>query len=236
MEQYDVFARFYDETMGDRTATVEYLRELLRKNAPEARNLLELACGTGELLRHLSRDYEVSGLDLSGEMLKLAQKKLPRANFYRQSMAGFALPEKNDVILCAFDSINHLLRFGDWQRLFRSASKHLNPGGVFIFDMNSVGKLEEIITWPKAVYDGDGRTTIMGVNSAGRSVVSWNVRVFERVKGDQYKLYEEEIKEVSFPAARVKGALAPLFRKVRVISKGEGVGDEGDRLYFVCRI
>lgn len=235
MPSYDIFARFYDETMGDRTATVGFLRGLIDKARPQGSNLLELACGTGELLEAFAEDYEVSGLDLSGGMLKVAKKKLPRANFYQQSMAGFELPESYDVILCVFDSVNHLLKFSDWKKLFKSASRHLNEGGVFIFDMNSLGKLEEIVTRPEAVYDCGTSKAIMGVDDVGRGVVSWNVKVFEQVKGDQYKLHEEEIREISFPEAKVRESLAPLFGKVRMISKGEGKGDEGDRLYFVCK-
>jgi len=235
MQQYDIFAKFYDDTMGDRSATVEYLCGLIEKSNPKAHNLMELACGTGELLRAFDGRYEVSGLDLSRGMLKIARKKLPRARFYQASMAGFELPEKYDVILCVFDSINHLLKFSDWKKVFRSASRHLNDKGVFIFDMNSVGKLEDIVTWPEAVYDCGNSTAIMSVKDMGSGVVAWNVRVFEKMKGDLYKLHEEEIEETSFPVAKVKEALAPYFGKVKMISKGVGIGDEGDRLYFVCK-
>lgn len=236
MQQYDIFAKFYDDTMGDRSATVEYLRGLIEKSCPKAHSLLELACGTGELLKAFDEEYEVSGLDRSRGMLNIAREKLPWANFYQESMAGFELPGKYDVILCVFDSINHLLKFGDWKKVFLSASRHLNDKGVFIFDMNSVGKLEDIVTWPAAVYDCGGNTAIMSVGSLRRGIVAWNVRVFEKEKGDRFRLYEEEINETSFPVAKVKEALAKYFGKVKMISKGVGIGDEGDRLYFICKM
>lgn len=235
MEQYDIFANFYDATMGDRTAVAELLRGWIRKFNPHAQSVLELACGTGEIMRLLSDDYEVSGLDLSCGMLKVARRKLPAANFYRESMAGFELPEKYDAVYCVFDSINHLLRFSDWKKTFKSASRHLNAGGVFIFDMNTEKKLEEIVTRQPAVYDCAGNTAIMDVSATGRGTVNWNVKVFERTGDGRYRLHEEDIREISFPLCKVKAALAPFFSRVAMVDRKRSIGDEGERVYFVCQ-
>ena len=92
------------------------IRRLIRQHTPTARTLLELACGTGAILKILARYYDVVGLDLSPQMLSIARKKLPHVRLYRKDMVRFDLGTKFDVIICVFDSINHVLRFADWKK------------------------------------------------------------------------------------------------------------------------
>jgi ubiquinone/menaquinone biosynthesis C-methylase UbiE len=75
MASYDIFARFYDAVMGDGAEPTERLRGFIHKAHPEARNVLELACGTGSVLRHLSKHYDVWGLDRSRRMLAIAKSR-----------------------------------------------------------------------------------------------------------------------------------------------------------------
>ena len=72
MPGYDIFAQFYDAVQGDRAEHASYVRSLIRKHAPRARSVLELACGTGSVLKQLWTHYEVTGLDLSEQMLEVA--------------------------------------------------------------------------------------------------------------------------------------------------------------------
>jgi trans-aconitate methyltransferase len=134
LPSYDVYARFYDALEGDRTQHARYLRSLIKEHAPRARTLLELACGTGLILKQLWTHYEVTGLDLSEEMLERAAERLPGVPLFRGDMRSFELNERFDVVLCVYDSINHLLRFDDWLAVFARARDHLNDEGVFIFE------------------------------------------------------------------------------------------------------
>ena len=86
MASYDIFGNFYDAVMGDRADASEQLRRLIRRASPKAKNILELACGTGSVLKHLSKYYDVWGLDLSRKMLSIARKKVPQARLSRQNM------------------------------------------------------------------------------------------------------------------------------------------------------
>ena len=144
-DRYASFAKFYDAVMGDRTGPAEYLHGLIRRTKPNARKLLELACGTGSMLKHLGRYYEVSGIDLSRHMLSVARRKVPQAKLFQQNMVTFSLPERFDVICCVFDSINHIAPFSDWKKLFANVQRHLLPGGCFIFDINTQRKLDRHI-------------------------------------------------------------------------------------------
>ena len=68
--------------------------ELIRAAKPDARNVLELGCGTGSMLKHLQDAYEVFGVDISGKMLSIARKKVPRAKLFRQNMVDFQIDNR----------------------------------------------------------------------------------------------------------------------------------------------
>ena len=148
MTSYERFGEFYDAVMGDRRAAAEQVVELIRAAKPNAKNVLELGCGTGSILKCLQDAYEVSGLDISGKMLSVARKKVPRSKLYRQDMVDFRIGDRFDVIFCVFDSINQVRRFSDWKKVFAAVRRHLSPGGCFIFDINTQRKLERLIAGP----------------------------------------------------------------------------------------
>ena len=148
MTSYDSFAKFYDAVMGEPTARVTLLQTLIQELHPETESVLELGCGTGAVLKHLHPPYRIAGLDLSEGMLEVARRNVPDATFYQGDMSTFSLPMSFDVILCVFDSINHLTSFAQWQSLFQHVDHHLNAQGLFIFDINTLDKLERLSKAP----------------------------------------------------------------------------------------
>ena len=121
MSEYDSFSMHYDTLMGERDECVANVRKLLKTYAPNATSVLELGCGTGSVLKQLSSTYEVAGVDLSEAMLKAARRKLPGVWLKRQNIARLKVDRRFDVVLCLFDTINHLLRFEDWKKVFERA-------------------------------------------------------------------------------------------------------------------
>ena len=237
MANYDVFAKFYDAIMGDRAQAAEQLRGFIRKAHPRAKSVLELACGTGSVLKHLSRHYDVWGLDLSRPMLAIARKKVPQAKLSRQDMVKFRLNERFDVICCVFDSINHVLAFTDWKRLFGNVHQHLLAGGVFIFDINSQKKLNRHMAEPAWVHRFGNNFLIMEVTGTRRSRLSnWNIKVFERTGENRYVLHEENVPEVSFPVPKIVRALKLHFPSVQIIDTDRNrPSPESERLYFISK-
>jgi SAM-dependent methyltransferase len=237
MASYDTFGNFYDAVMGDRTEPTERLRGFIRKANPKATNVLELACGTGSVLKHVSKHYDVWGLDLSNRMLSIAREKVPQAKLSRQNMVTFHLREKFDVICCVYDSINHILTFADWKQLFRNAHHHLESGGVFIFDINTQKKLDRHIAEPVWVHRFGNNFLIMKVTGREKNSESnWNIKVFERLTGNRYLLHEEDIQEVSFSMRRIVRALRVHFPTVEIIDTDRKRPSlESERLYFVCK-
>ncbi|HEX8181132.1 MAG TPA: class I SAM-dependent methyltransferase [Pyrinomonadaceae bacterium] len=236
MESYTKFARFYDAVMGDQAGTARYIRKLIVQHKPEAQTLLELACGTGAVLVHLARDYEVAGLDRSSSMLAVARKRLPQVRLVHTDMRAFNLGQQFDVVLCVADSINHVLSFAGWRQVFRRVAAHLARGGLFIFDINTERKLKRHISEPPWVKPLDRNLLIMDVTDAGRGVSNWNIKVFAHQRGDNYKLFAEDIKEISFPADQIKQALLERFSVVKIIDRARRrPSNRSEQLFFICQ-
>lgn len=236
MTTYDHFAKFYDKAMGDPTAKAARLNELIRKHSPQAKTLLELASGTGSILKELSRDYTVEGLELSPKMLEIAKQKVPSATFHLGDMSNFNLTKQFDVILCVFDSINHLEQFEKWQAMFERVHDHLNKDGLFIFDFNTVGRLKRLIQAPPAISKLGDDYLFMTIAEAQSDASNWNIKIFEALGGNKFELHEENIIEASYPLQQVKGAVEKHFNILEIIDHFDGEpSDESDRVWIVGR-
>jgi SAM-dependent methyltransferase len=233
---YEKFYRFYDLVMGDRSDAARYIAGLIADHKPDARSVLEIACGTGSILGILSETYEVAGLDRSRPMLSIARKRLRHSCFFRQDITNFHIPRRFDVVICVFDSINHLLRFADWARTFRSAARHLNDGGLFIFDVNTIGKMQRLAegsVWERW-FNRD--LAVIKVTGGQRAKFVWDVTIFEHEKGDKYRLIHEKIHEAGFPMKRILSSVRAHFRSVKALDPfGAKASDRSERLYFVCK-
>jgi SAM-dependent methyltransferase len=233
---YEKFSRFYDLVMGERSEAANFTRGLIERHKPEAKAVLEIACGTGAISGFLAGTYKVTGLDRSRQMLALARKKLPHLRFYRQGMTTFRIAKRFDAIVCVFDSINHLLTFGEWKKMFRQVSRHLNDDGLFVFDVNTLGKLRRLANASVWSREFDRDLVIIKVVGGRRGIFDWDVKIFEHHKSDTFKLSHETIRELALPHKRILTALRDHFKKVKVIDPGGArPSDESERLYFVCK-
>jgi SAM-dependent methyltransferase len=236
MPAYENFGKFYDAVMGESTRPAKYVCDLIREAKPDTQRVLELGCGTGSMLKHLQRHYEVSGLDTSSTMLSIARQKVPRARLFQQNMVDFHIDDEFDVICCVFDSINHILRFPDWKKVFASVHRHLSRSGCFIFDINTQRKLERLISQPPWVHRFGSNLLIMGVTRLPNRGSNWNIKVFEHLENNHYVLHEENIVEVSFPPREIINALRVHFEKVRVIDPERiRPSSRSERLFFIAR-
>lgn len=237
MQSYEVFASFYDAVQGDRAEHAAYLRSLIEKHHPKAKTVMELACGTGSVLKQLQPDYEVAGVDLSVRMLEVAAQKLPRARLFREDMTRVRLGETFDVVLCVYDSINHLLRFEQWEAVFDCAREHLVEGGTFVFDINTERQLAALIERPPWTHwFGEGNLLLMDVTAGDDGISVWGIRVFEHLGDSSYELHTEDIAEVSFPVDQIRASLRERYRQVWVYDVQRSRPTvRSERLHFVCR-
>jgi cyclopropane fatty-acyl-phospholipid synthase-like methyltransferase len=236
MSNYDKFYKHYDAVMGDPKQKAVFLKSLIDKWHPKATTLMELACGTGAVLQYFAHNYDVSGVDLSKGMLSIAKKRLPKASFFRQDMTQFAVPGRLDVILCVYDSINHLVHFNDWQNVFARVKHHLNAKGVFIFDVNTVYKLDSLAKSPTWFHQFEKNYLAMSVQGKPHNLTNWNIKVFENVGRNKFRLYEENIQEKAFSASKIQHALRTHFKRTLALDpQGRKPTRETPKIFFVCQ-
>lgn len=116
---------------------------LLTALKSQPKTLLDIACGEGTFAIAMAQQgFDVTGIDQSSEMLSIAKRKAKRhvrkAVFQRMDMRNLELQETFDLITCWFDSLNYLLTNKDLETTFKGVHAHLNSGGFFIFDMNTI--------------------------------------------------------------------------------------------------
>ena len=237
MTIYAKFAAFYDEIMGDRTSEVQQLRDYITRYLPTATSLLELGCGTGALLAGLAKDMDVTGIDQSPEMLAIAANNVPSATLVPGDITKFSLGTRFDVVICMFDTLNHVSEFTGWLELFDRVHEHLVEGGLFVFDVNTVGRLRALSHQNPYVQDFGDHTLIMDISPSDGNVVLWEVKIFERLEGDLFRLHHEKILQLGVPIETIHTALEMNFDLLDETDIEYGrVSDEGsDRIYFAYR-
>lgn len=148
---YGKFAYLYDELMNDvpYEKWVEIVKSRAKKYEVQGKNLLDIGCGTGELsVRLFEEGFHVSGIDLSEDMLTVAQQKASERGFhlplYQQNMAELEGLGSFDIIGIFCDSLNYLQSEDEVKQTFSRVFQHLSTNGLFIFDVHSIYKLQEV--------------------------------------------------------------------------------------------
>ena len=149
MESYTGFARVYDLFMDNvpYEEWCEYLTALLIEYGIEDGLVLDLGCGTGKLTRLMEqKGYDMIGVDNSFEMLDIARESSDASILYLlQDMCEFELYGTVRAVYSACDSINYILEEEKLRKVFSLVNNYLDPGGIFIFDINSSYKYHELL-------------------------------------------------------------------------------------------
>ena len=161
MQKYMDFAYIYDKLTFDveYKKTADFIDEVIKKYGIKNTNLvLDLACGTGTMCNLLSdKGYDLTGIDFSENMLSVATEKSVGKNilYLNQDICQFELYGTMDAICCLLDSINHITDIKKLDKLFSLANNYLNPEGLFVFDINSPYKFENILADNIFTFDTD---------------------------------------------------------------------------------
>jgi SAM-dependent methyltransferase len=137
----DLYARYYDLLYSDKDykSEVDYVNRLIKTNKAKAKTLLDMGCGTG---RHAElfcdMGYTVHGIDLSEDMLTIAEtrrkEKEDKLSFSHSNIQALNLDKKFDVVVSLFHVMSYQNSNEELIKAFETAKKHLNDGGIFIFD------------------------------------------------------------------------------------------------------
>ena len=149
MSAYDALAASYDDLTVDvqYEKRADFIEKLFRRSRIPVHTVLDLACGTGAMTWLLtSRGYELIAVDGSEDMLAAAMGKSGTVEgvapiFLHQSMPKLDLYGTVDAAICCLDSLNYLTRPADVQRTFQRLHLFIAPGGLLVFDINTVEKL-----------------------------------------------------------------------------------------------
>ena len=111
------------------------LRELLAvEGVGDGARVVEAACGTGAHLVHLKQWFDVSGFDISEDMLRIAREKLPGIKLFRADMTDFAIEQPCDGLLCLFSSIGYVFPEQRLRAAARCFAGAVRPGGALIVE------------------------------------------------------------------------------------------------------
>lgn len=153
---YSVLAPFYEALSDyrDWDAWIHFVWTVLtharlQTGSPVVPRILDAACGTGRIARALvDRGCTVVGVDASDAMLAEAAIKRDsvgdKLRLYRQDLRELTLEESFDAAICLCDSLNYMLELSDLKKAFQRIAAHLEPGGLFLFDMDTEWKLANI--------------------------------------------------------------------------------------------
>jgi SAM-dependent methyltransferase len=145
MSAFNHYARYYDLLYKDKdyAGEAQHVHEIIQRIAPGAKTILELGCGTCGHAVHLAAEgYVIHGIDISNEMLKLAEyrlKEIPhpiasRISISHGDIRDIRLGQRFDVVIGLFHVISYLPTNDDLKATFKTAKIHLKDGGLFLFD------------------------------------------------------------------------------------------------------
>ena len=136
---YDQAAAAYDVLHAarekDYAGEAARIAELVRERRPEARSLLDTACGTGGHLRFLRHHFDqVEGVDGSPAMLARARSRVPDVPLHDGDLRTFDLGRQFDAVTCLFSSIAYLVPAEELRRGVTNLARHLVDGGVLVVE------------------------------------------------------------------------------------------------------
>lgn len=134
---YESDAQLYDLIYGNKNYANEawQIVQLLKRNGAEPGcSLLDVACGTGGHLNFWQYIYVCTGCDISEDMLRIARRKVHHAQFTKANMLQLDLKKKFNVITCMFSAIGYTRTLEGLKQAVEGFAKHLNSGGVLVFD------------------------------------------------------------------------------------------------------
>ena len=129
-------AQYYDliYSFKDYEEEAQQIRDLITDEHPTARSILDVACGTAEHAKYLSDNFQIDGIDLEPEFVRIAQEKVSNGGFWDADMSDFDLGLQYDVVQCLFSSIGYLKKAEQVVDALICFKNHLNPEGIILVE------------------------------------------------------------------------------------------------------
>lgn len=243
MDAYTSFAEVYDMFM-DNVPYEEwrrYLTELLKEYRIEEGVVCELGCGTGKMTRLLAdAGYDMIGVDMSEDMLAIASMENPQQILYLcQDMRELELYGTVAAVVSVCDSMNYLLEEDDLLEVFQRVNEYLEPGGVFLFDLNTIYKYETLL----------GETTICENRPEGsfiwenyydaeEQINEYDLTLFIQEKENLYRKFEETHYQRGYSMEKIRTLLEEAgmeFVTAYDACTKNPPREDSERIYIVAR-
>ncbi len=244
MDCYENLAVSYDRLTNDvdYEAVVDFYRQILDREGLRPRTAVDLACGTGSVTALLARQgLDVIGVDLSEDMLTVAQQKTAELDnpprFVCQNLRELRLARGVDLAVCALDSLDYITDPEDCRRAIRRVYQAMNPGGIFIFDVNTPEKLRAMDGQVFLDEDEDVYCIWRGEFDEDTNICAYGMDLFQR-RGKLWQRSFEEHREYAYCQSQLVAFLkAAGFTRIRVWAdrRFEAPAPGEQRIYIQAR-
>ncbi len=246
-EMYDALASIYDVLNGeiDYDRWADALIEAAKRYAGrEISRIADIGCGTGSMTLPLARrGYSVIGVDLSAEMLNVAYQRAAEEEnlnlqFVMQDMTALDLGGEVDAVVCTLDGINHLPGRAALGSCFHSVSDCLADGGIFLFDLNSQYKFEEIFADEVYTYETNHAFCVWqnDYHPSGK-FCDFYITLFNQQKNGMYERSDTVQREYYYSRRTIENALREAGMRLVLCAgglDGHTINNNDERWYFAA--
>lgn len=246
MEQYTNFAKVYDLFMDNvpYDKWVEQIKDILYKEDIKDGLICDLGCGTGAITERLANlGYDMVGIDNSYDMLDVAmEKKYASGNdilYLCQDMREFELYGTVRAIISRCDSLNYIKNLSELKEVFAWVNNYLDPKGLFIFDMNTVYKYQNILGDNTFAEVRDQASFIWeNTYDSDKRINEYDLNIFIKLEGDNYKRFEERHVQKAYTFEEIVSAIDESNMVLEKYLDADTYGDvseKTERILFIAR-
>lgn len=246
MNEYTSFASVYDTFMDNVPYKdwADKVTQILVNAGIKDGLVLELGCGTGSMTEEMaSRGYDMIGVDYSEEMLEIAMKKREENGhdilYLHQDMREFELYGTVKAVISICDSMNYILEKDDLQEVFRLVNNYLDPGGLFLFDLNTVYKYEAVLADNNFSDNASGCSFIWdNYFDAQSGINEYELTIFVEQSSGLYEKFEEIHYQKAYQIDDIKEMLELVgmeFLDVFEAYTDEKPEPKSERILFLAR-
>ena len=244
---YTDFARYYDILTDnvDYNDIAFYYSDILQKHGSKKGKLLDLGCGTGNLTVRLERlgFSNITGCDLSQNMLDLAKEKSDHIKWLRCDMSKLPFENEFDTVIATLDSINHLKDEKAIEQAFEGIYRSLKNGGIFAADLNTPYKHQNILADNIFTFDyeDEGLYCVwenQQVSSDPLNRIDMFLEFFELLEDGNYKRSSDSLSEIALPPEKIKEMLIRSGFEVLECSEyltGEELEEESEKFTIIAK-
>ncbi len=214
MDAYTGFASLYDLFMDNIPYDEwgKYLHELLIEYGVNDGIILDIGCGTGNITEFLANvGYDMIGIDNSEEMLNIALDKKADSNldilYLNQDMRELELFGTVHAVVSICDSMNYILDLDELTEVFKLINNYLDPGGYFIFDLNTVQKYKNMGDTTIAENRDEGSFIWENTYFGEESINQYDLTIFQKLDNNLFEKHEETHLQRAYTLDEIKSAL-----------------------------